>query len=295
MAQSAPAVGRIAATLTFLAEHPDESFTLSELCRELRYSPATAHALLSSLVAEGFLLREPISRKYSLGPALIQIGSAAALRQENVLEFARAELARLATALGRQCIITQVIGQRIVLVARAGPAGPMGATMQVGKRLPFEPPLGTIFLAWSDREEIEMWLRGISPDSDRRAIRKCMHAIDVVRERGYSVSLDVRPRPDPLARAGLEHMLNSHYFLDTIDNATAYPVTQIAAPIFDSTGRVVIALCCPYVGELATGEQVRNDAAVIVSAAGRVTETIRGRVPAAHLAQLDATTVPGAG
>ncbi|HVW42430.1 MAG TPA: helix-turn-helix domain-containing protein [Amycolatopsis sp.] len=274
-----PAVGRVTATLTFLAQHPHEAFTLSELCRELNHSPATAHALLNSLVSEGFLLREPASRKYSLGPALVEIGAAAAARQGDVLDFARAELKELATALRRQCVVTQVVGHRIVFMAREGPASAGGIAHQVGERVPFEPPIGTVFLAWSQREEIEDWLRGISPALGSRAIQKCMRALRQVRERGHSMSLATRPHSSRLTEASLDHLLNSRYFVDEIEPRAGYAVSHIGAPVFGADGRVVIALSCAYLGEVVTGRQLRRDAAEIVAAADRVTKAIHGRKP----------------
>jgi len=286
VARSSPGVKRITSTLTFLAQHPHDSFTLSELCRELGLSPATAHAQLNALVADGFLLREPASRRYSLGPALVEIGVAAAARQGQVLEYARSELKGLAAELGRQCVITQVIGDRIVILDREGQLGRLGTTVEVGQRLPFEPPLGTVFLAWSDSESIEDWLRGVAPKTSAKAIAECVRQVRLVRERRYSVSLSVdsphlplhggRKEDEPI---GLIELLESHYFLDAIDEKGSYEVQQIAAPVFDSGGQVIVAVCVLYFGTAITGKQLRADAAEVIAAAERVTKTIHGHCP----------------
>ena len=58
----APGAERVVAVLNFLAAHPDESFTLSELSRRLDLNKATCHALLMTLTQAGYLLRHPTRR-----------------------------------------------------------------------------------------------------------------------------------------------------------------------------------------------------------------------------------------
>src|SRR5207244_378633 len=49
VARPAPGADRVVRVLDFLAAHPDEPFTLSELARRLELNKATAHALLVTL------------------------------------------------------------------------------------------------------------------------------------------------------------------------------------------------------------------------------------------------------
>ena len=91
MARAAPSADRTVALLDFLAAHPDERFGLSDLARRLDINKATAHALTAALTNAGYLLRHPVDKRYSLGPALIAIGNAAASRQSQTpssIEFA---------------------------------------------------------------------------------------------------------------------------------------------------------------------------------------------------------------
>ena len=54
MTRTSPGVKRIAAILDFLADHPTQSFALTDLVRALKLSRATAHALLTGLVEVGW-------------------------------------------------------------------------------------------------------------------------------------------------------------------------------------------------------------------------------------------------
>src|SRR4029079_18989374 len=111
MARPAPAIGRTIALLNFLAAHPDEAFGLSELARRLDINKATAHAMLATLTASGYLLRHPTTKSFTLGPALIAVGNAAGGRQLEVVDYARDEMRRLGEDLGVQCVASAAIGE----------------------------------------------------------------------------------------------------------------------------------------------------------------------------------------
>src|SRR5205809_7052103 len=91
----APGAERVVAVLNFLAAHPDESFTLSELARRLNLNKATCHALLMTLTEAGYLLRHPSRMTYMLGPSMVAIGSAAPAPSQAV-DVAREEIRPLA-------------------------------------------------------------------------------------------------------------------------------------------------------------------------------------------------------
>src|ERR1700740_1652704 len=73
MARSSPGVRRVAAILNFIADHPGQAFTLTDLIRALKFSRATCHALLTGLVEVVYLYRAS-DKQYVLGPALVAIG-----------------------------------------------------------------------------------------------------------------------------------------------------------------------------------------------------------------------------
>lgn len=53
------------------------SLTVTQVSQELGVGKSTAHRLLSTLVAEGFALRDPVRRRYHPGRALMETGLAA--------------------------------------------------------------------------------------------------------------------------------------------------------------------------------------------------------------------------
>lgn len=287
MARPAPAVRRIAGIMAFLADRPDETFSLSEIARANDLSPATAHAMLMGLAEEGLLLRDPRSKKYSLGPLLVRLGSAAAARRNDVVTLAREQLRAVSTSVGRQATVTRVVGGHILIMATEGDPGPWGMSLQVGQRLPMAPPLGSVFVAWSPKPVIERWLCAVTGAPSREALERCADALATVRRRGWAVSLNVSEAHRGLSprmssgdlHPGLGELLESSYFLNEVDDEQAYPLRQVSAPVFDANGEVTVALSITYVGESRTGRDISHDAQVLLAAADGVTAAIHGSPP----------------
>ena len=77
MPRPAPAADRAAGIVSFLTAHPSRGFTISELVEHLGMNLASAHATLAVLSDHGFVIRDPVHRTYTLGPALVATGFAA--------------------------------------------------------------------------------------------------------------------------------------------------------------------------------------------------------------------------
>lgn len=291
MARPAPAVERTVALLEFLAANPNEAFSLSELARRLDINKATGHAMVSTLADAGYLLRHPVDKTYSLGPALIAVGNAAGARQFEVVDYARAEMDQLSRRLGVQCIASAAIGDEIVLLARSGETEPLGLSVPVGQRLPLVPPLGTVFLAWEPADAIDRWLRRLGPRSGNAALARYREAVATVRRRGYSLGLE--PLPVAGARGGrgrrralrdaavevVEDHPHDEYILLELEKAASYRLSHIAAPVFGADGSVALALTLMGFRHQLSADQVPEHAAQLRAAALVVTQSIHGRVP----------------
>jgi DNA-binding IclR family transcriptional regulator len=288
MARPAPAVERTVALLEFLASHPNEAFSLSELARRLDMNKATGHAMVAALTAAGYLLRHPVDKTYSLGPALISVGNAAGSRQFEVVDYARAEMDQVARELHVQCVASAAIGDEIVLLARSGDPEPLGLSVPVGQRLPLVPPLGTVFLAWESPDAIDRWLRRLGPRSGNTALARYREAVATVRRRGYSLGLEPAPpagastRRRELRDAAVE-VVEDHphdeYILLELEKAASYRLSHIAAPVFGADGRVALALTLMGFRHQLSADQVPEYADRLRMAALATTRSIHGRVP----------------
>ena len=287
MARPALSASRAVAALNFLAAHPGEEFTLSDIAGRLGINLASAHAVLGVLTDAGYLVRHPRLRTFTLGPSVVALGTAA-LESHPAIDLARDAARDLASETGLEVAVTAPAGDHIVFLARAGEPSAHGVAVHVGQRVPFVPPLGSVFVAWGDPDA---WLEQAGDPEPLRQV------LDWVRRRGYSVALalDVRrglgsalddlaavPSDESVrsAIAGLVARLGEdEYQLRDLDEQKVYEVSMIAAPVFGPAGEVVLAVslvgfASPLTGAdvAALGERLRDTALV-------VTRRSRGRVP----------------
>jgi DNA-binding IclR family transcriptional regulator len=256
MARPAPAASRAVDILSYLIAHPTQSFTLSELARQLRMNMASAHTVLAVLTAAGYVVRHPVRKTYALGPLLVAAGQAA-LERYPVIDVARDEIRRLSRQHGVELLVTAPAGDEIVALVRVGPRHPRG--LEVGRRVPLVPPLGSVFVAWASADDEESWLGRAGSGARREDMARYRRSLDTVRKRGYSVALqpgagdafrdaiaEIAERPTDAARRSLDEIIgelgHGNYHLDDMDAARTFNVAMIAAPVFDAEGRAVLAL-----------------------------------------------------
>lgn len=289
MARPSPAVTRVATVLTLLSEDPLRWFSLAEIARSAHLSLATAHALLNQMATDGLLTRDPVSKRYALGPLLVRIGQAASARPDDALAHARGLIEELSRAIGLQVTVTRVLDDHIVVEARVGDLGPWGLTVQVGQRLPMAPPLGSVYVAWSSQDVIDAWLRRADAAPSAVSLERCRVALRAVREHGFAVALNVPVSSHSLTEdaTGLRELLDGSYFLLDLDPDATYSLRQVAAPVFDVEGNVVLAISALHQGAERTGREIVADGRLLSEAADRVTAAIHGRKPTLRSRQED--------
>jgi DNA-binding IclR family transcriptional regulator len=282
MARPAPAVDRTVALLNFLAAHTDQEWSLSELARRLHLNKATAHAMLTTLTDSGYVLRHPVDKTFTLGPAVIAVGNAAAVRQFEVVDFARGEMQALADDLSARCIASAAIGEEIVFLAATGDPQPFGLHIQIGARIPLVPPLGTVFVAWSSPEEIDEWLRRLGPNATEAELHRYRDAVVTVREHGYSLGLEVPSARGLIEvegdrRHAVEELAHSEFVLLQLEHSASYRLSHVAAPVFGPDGRVALSLNLMGFRHELRAEQVPELTARLTEATARVTKAIHGK------------------
>ena len=288
MARRAPAVERAVAVLNYLAANPGERFSLSEIARDLGLNKATLHAILGALTEVGYLSRDPEQKTYSLGPALVAIGNSA-LATFSAADYALPEMQSLTDELGLHCVASTSIHDEILILTRTGTPRPFGINVQPGQRLPLAPPLGTVFVAWSDDERIETYLAKVGPAASKERLERYRRAITAVRARGYSVGLE-GPPPQPRAEGRrtahaptLEESVRGveieEYALIDLDRASSYRLNHIGAPVFGPDGHVSLGLfLIGFLGGV-PAERVPEYAQRLQTACERVTKAIHGKAP----------------
>jgi DNA-binding IclR family transcriptional regulator len=292
-----PSVERAASVLALLSAEPERDFTLAEIVRQTDLSKATVHALLASLTSNRWLLRYPAGPSYRLGPGLIALGEAARQGYPE-LPYAQDKMRELGTELGLECMASAVVGSEIVILAKNGVPAPLSVTAAIGQRVPLVPPLATVFFAWSQDPSIEAafspWTGtgGKLTESYRRGLR-------AVHDRGFAMGLEnpVRERLGRTLAAQLARgqfatreaaelvgdLTEEDYQLIDIDPAESYWLSYLAAPIFDTTGRVSLALTLVGFPRQLRGDDVIRHGKLLRAAADEVTEAVHGREPVSNI------------
>jgi DNA-binding IclR family transcriptional regulator len=284
--------------LDYLADHPREGFTLSELARRLELNKATCHAMFGAMEKYGILLRDPVKKTYTLGPALIRLAEAVAPDEHHALEYARGAMTKLSDEVDLPCVVSGRIGDETVVFARRLPSHYRDRPAPpIGRRIRWAPPIGPTFAAWAPAELQEMWLSRVEPDApeDQAHYQRVLREI---RKRGYDLGLESDARSRLLrAISSLEGTPDARQLREIVDDlledmsrgegsgaglgrpTTKHMVQSMIAPVFDRAGNVVITLTIDgFPGPLQTRE-INRYADILLDHAGQVTRAIHGVFP----------------
>jgi IclR family transcriptional regulator, pca regulon regulatory protein len=205
---------------TFEPERP--LLGISDLARALGLNRSTTHRYVGTLTALGYLQQDGATRKYGLGPRVLDLGFSA-LNSMELPAIARPHLQELSDETGHTVNMAILDGAEIVYVervrsSRAGQAD-IDLDLHVGSRLPaYCTSMGKILLAHLAPEERNRLLdemrlakRGPNTVTDRGAL---VTELDRVRDAGLAVN----------------------------NEELAYGLRSIAAPIRGRSGQVDAAV-----------------------------------------------------
>jgi len=282
---------RALAILDLLMANPQQAFGLTEMTRRLNLNKATCHAILTTMANYGFLVQDPKTKAYRLGPSIIAAGNAA-FAQFPVLEYARPALEALENELGIGFAATGRSKRHIVLLGMYGAASALIDNFQLGLRLPNIAPIGACFTAWSPAKHLESWLEAAHQargEYNEKLDQRLRMSVIGIRARGYEVILKTRAEAelhanlrrihDAWSLAALEAAANQFqydlcdefYHLDRIDPKTRYEVSTISVPIFAYKEVPVLCFVAGSFDKSISGTQIGEIAARMKESADRVT------------------------
>ncbi len=122
---------------------------ISEIAAKLSLAKSTTHGILAALEESGWVLRDPVTRRYTCGHAVKDIGRFASVRIP-LVEKARPHLETLAAELDEDIFLGICIGTQLLILDQMESSRDMKITARPGTRLPlFAGGAGKIFLASS--------------------------------------------------------------------------------------------------------------------------------------------------
>jgi DNA-binding IclR family transcriptional regulator len=144
-----------------------ESMRVTEISRELDIAASTTHRMLGIMRAQDFVVQEPGSRRYRLGPAALKLGWRTR-GDENLLAIGRPHLARLGADLDETVHLVVLDGMEALFVDGVPSGQAECVATLVGVRLPaYATAGGKVLLAQTPYAVLRTQL----PDELRRLTR----------------------------------------------------------------------------------------------------------------------------
>ena len=299
--RSAP-TERVLDVVEFLSDSGSTGQRYSDIVRRLGLSQSTAHSILKSLNDRAWVTRDPVSKRFALGPALAHIAD----RFETTRPFAaiaRDAIARLADTTGMPASVVERSGEDLVITAFEDPEGPAGS-VRPQERIPYAPPFGIACAAWDTPAEQESWVRR-GAAADAALAQRLRTMLAQTRTRGFDVDwmtpalTQAAQAIGTLAGATVpDHMrsvvdrlraefISANLLLD--DSAQgAHTVATISAPVLDERGHVRLILGIHPLRTM-TADEIRSAAQSLLREIDHVSAT-----PGAGTADPDAGIMVGA-
>ena len=169
---------------------------ISELARGLALTRSTTHRYVATLATLGYLEQDGPTRKYRLGPRVLDLGFSV-LASLDLREVAAPHLRRLTDSTGHTSNLAIRDDTDVILIdrvrGRPGRSHPLEFTLHVGSRIPaYCSATGKALLAFLPRPDLEQVLeridliqRGPRTLTDKRAL---LAELDQVRRTGIAVN-----------------------------------------------------------------------------------------------------------
>jgi DNA-binding IclR family transcriptional regulator len=180
---------RVMAVLDLVAERRSMGF--SEIAERLELPKSSAHALLRTVEARGYLVLDPEQRTYRLGSRIWELAQACH-EIEDLRTLMKPLMDRLVERTGETVQLATLDGTSAVYLGLSESPHPMKLTSRAGARLPAHASaIGKALLASIDPEEVRRRLGDATlvklTDHTITGVPQLLDELERVRQRGYSV------------------------------------------------------------------------------------------------------------
>ena len=186
----APSV-RKAFLMLRLISKSEQGLGISHLATHLEMSKGTVHGIVSALVETGALIRDPSSKKYTLGPTLFELGKSA-YSELDLREIARPSMKSLMQRTGTSVFVGIQNGRRVSILDVMESNRDLKITAPRGTTIPFlAGATGKVFLASMDSTQAASFIKenGIPRFTDHTITDPDEYLIQIQRTRknGYGI------------------------------------------------------------------------------------------------------------
>lgn len=158
MTQS-PGPRLIERALDVLIALSDGPTSFTSVCRTVELSKATVHRILSGLSYQGFVVQNPLTNEYMLGPGMYRVGRGLTEPNGGLAALLRRVLTGLSEESGETAVLHVIIGQERVCVVEVESPNALRYVVGVGASAPlYVGAAGKALIAWSDERELKRLL-----------------------------------------------------------------------------------------------------------------------------------------
>lgn len=227
----------------------DRNLSLSEMADRMSLPKSSVHRLLATLLAHGFVERDPSTRRYRLGIRLFEIGSLV-IHERGLHSAAHPVVEELAVSTGETCHLAVLSGTDAVYVYKIDGASTIVMSSRVGGRAPCHcTSIGKVLAAWGGEEVFQSIVRS-----------------------GFKAFTARTIRSEGRFAAELERVRSDGYALDLEEFQPG--LCCIAAPVRDHSGRVLAALGLAGPSSRLTEQRLNQLATPVMSAAGAISRNL---------------------
>lgn len=210
----------------------------------------------------------------------------------------RGEMEVLSQRTELECTAVARVGNELVIIVRAGSPSGSNPRRELGLRVPFVPPLGSVLAAY-DRDAHDVWIGQLGSSAPRALLDSLEVKVARIRTRGWSLALRT-DHHDELDRGLVDFTMgrlspqDQQRFLGLIVNlqdsfepaevsaSNVYEVYSLRAPVFDSEGRASISVQLLGPRGLVTGTQLLAWKTSLLASTARMSSALQGRHRSSH-------------
>ncbi len=186
---NAPSVRKAFLMLRFISR-TNQGMGISDLAGSLEISKGTVHGIISALEELGALIRDPFSKKYTLGPTLFELGRSAYAEFE-LGDIVRPVMQKLMRRTGTSVFVGILNGKRVPILDVVESNRDFKITAPRGSAVPLlAGAIGKVFLSVMDKTQAADILRKGLPSYTEHSITnpdEYLLQLELTRKRGYAV------------------------------------------------------------------------------------------------------------
>ena len=187
----APIVTKAFRLLSAVADATD-GMGISEISRNLDISKSTVHGIISALEGQGALIKDPVSKRFKIGYALIELGKKAYSRV-NFKEIARPFIEELMNTCNESVFIGVKSRNNVIILDVVESSKDYKITSPVGTIIPLlAGAVGKVFMSEMDKKDVQEFINaeGLTQFTEKTIVNLDDYFKELLNVQKYGFAID---------------------------------------------------------------------------------------------------------